>query len=164
MLNRKKKHAFGLVLIIILISMSTSFISAYYVSSDIAVNRFKVGREDTSIREEYYPPDAIDENTTIDKKVVVKNNGTIDVFVRIFAEMADSKMANVLTVDWNVRDWTRASDGYWYYKYPVSPGEETSALFTEITASAELDSFEMIIYEESIQAKGNRSAEEAFKS
>lgn len=151
-----------IMLLMISIILSNEVINAYFIASDTAVNTFTVGYESSEIQEEYYPPEEIREGSSFTKNVTVKNTGTVDVYVRIFAEMADSRMEDSLTVDWNTEDWEKADDGYWYYKKVLKSGDSTSPIFTTITAKEDIEAFEMIIYEESIQKEGFTSAKDAF--
>ena len=56
------------------------------------------------------------------------------------------------------------SDGYYYYSRVLNAGEESSPLFTTLTAKENVSDFEMICYSESVQAYGFAGAKEAFEA
>ena len=56
------------------------------------------------------------------------------------------------------------SDGYYYYSRVLNAGEESSSLFTTLTAKENVSDFEMICYSESVQAYGFAGAKEAFEA
>lgn len=137
---------------------------AYLVHHDIALNSFTVGSQVSEIAEVWEPPNEMQKDTDYVKNVTVKNTGTTDCYVRIFAEIMDDKMADAVTADWNDSDWTeKQPDGYYYYKSKLEPGKSTEPLFTTLTASADLAEFNMIVYEESVQAYGADSPQRAFE-
>lgn len=43
-----------------------------------------------------------------------------------------------LDIDFNLEDWELRSDGYYYYKKPLAPGETTTPLFTHVAFSSAL--------------------------
>ena len=69
-----------------------------------------------------------------------------------------------IDVDYNISCWTKKSDGYYYYSRVLNAGEESSSLFTTLTAKENVSDFEMICYSESVQAYGFAGAKEAFEA
>ena len=137
--------------------------TAYLMCKDSALNIFPVGSQVSAIDESWDPPETMTAGKKYTKKVCVKNTGTVDCYVRVFAEPEDAGMSNSVSIDWNTDNWTeKQSDGYYYYKSVLSPGEKTKPLFTTISATKDLKEFDMIVYEETVQAAGSQSPQEAF--
>lgn len=143
--------------------LSVAGINAYLVKQVERVNPLHVGENETCIEEQYDPPTAIEAGMTYQKEVRIKNEKSIPCYVRVFAEQKNPIADTYLAADWNRTDWTKA-DGYYYYNDVLETGESTEPLLTTLTASKDLDDFSMIIYSESVQARGYSSAQEAFAS
>ena len=45
---------------------------------------------------------------------------------------------DVVTLDFNLTDWTQGEDGYYYYNSPIDPEEETEPLFKEVAFAEEM--------------------------
>lgn len=63
--------------------------------------------------------------------------------------------------------WILDPDGYYYYQKKVLPGTDTDTVFDNIVIKEkvkkqDLVPFDILVYEEAIQAGGFASAEEAF--
>ena len=84
--------------------------------------------------------------------------------MRVFAEVSNPKTREVLDVDYNTSCWSKKGDGYYYYSRILNAGEESSPLFTTLTAKENASDFEMICYSESVQAYGFAGAKEAFEA
>ena len=136
---------------------------AYFIYHEVAINTFTVGSQVSEIDEVWTPPEKMTAGKSYTKNVTVRNTGTSDCYARVFAEITDEKAAGSVAVDWNTADWTgKQADGYYYYKQQLAPGEKTKPLFTTLTASSDLSDFDMIVYEETVQAQGADSPQEAF--
>lgn len=137
---------------------------AYFIHHDMALNRFVVGSQVSEINELWTPPAEMKKGSEYTKRVTVKNTGTAECYVRVFAEMMDDSAARSVTADWNTADWTeKQTDGYYYYRKVLAPGESTAPLLTKLTSSADLQDFGMIVYEESVQAHGATDPKSAFE-
>ena len=136
---------------------------SYLTAKDSAKNTFSVGSQVSEISEVWDPPEFLDKGKSYTKKVSVKNTGTVDCYVRVFAGFEDADMAKSITVDWNTSSWTaKQSDGFYYYKERLKPGATTVPLFTKLSATADVSDLKMIIYEETVQAAGSESPKKAF--
>ena len=137
--------------------------AAYLTHSAAAANNFVVGSQVSSVDETWSPPGGLEEGKRYTKKVQVAISGTADCYVRVLAEIADQQMADCVSVNWNQTQWTtKQADGYYYYKAVLPAGQKTEPLFTAISASADLSEFELIVYEETVQAAGSDSPMDAF--
>ena len=59
--------------------------------------------------------------------------GSVDCYVRVFAEVEDPIVSESLKIDFNDREWTeKQNDGYYYYRKVLRSGEVTEPLFTQI--------------------------------
>lgn len=82
----------------------------------------------------------------VTKKAFVKNTGTVDFYTRVkitkrFVNEQGEKLPELNTglVELDLgEDWKLDEDGFYYYKEPVAPGEETKPLFTTVTFSTEM--------------------------
>lgn len=142
---------------------------ALFTGHDVAVNKVDIAYHDTAVIEDFQPPEKLEPGIEIPKKVQVTNNGTDACYVRVFCEFADSAAKDFATLDYDETKWTRHGN-WWYLNEPLGNGETSSPLITEITISQagteELTDFEVLVVQESVQAKGtdgaNLSLEEAW--
>lgn len=141
-------------------------VGAYLMDRESKVNQTIVGGNNIEIVEEFIQPDEIKPGTVIHKDVSVKNTGPGACYVRIWAEISNSKMDQYCSVDWNMDDFLY-EEGYFYYEFALDEGEQTPSLMTTITISsaipeAEIEEVGVIIYAESYQAEGFADYEEAW--
>ena len=145
-------------------------IHSIFVETEALINKFTVGENTIEIIEEFDPEDEIDPGDSFVKKPWVKNTGSVPCYVRMWAEFNDNKVAEVASVDYNNSDWTvKQSDGYYYYKKVLQPGNTTKPLFTTVTIASDADpeilnEFDIIIFAESVQSEGYSSFDDAFNS
>ena len=108
-------------------------------------NLFHVGAYKTSMTETFVAPDDWKPCEEKEKLVIVKNEGTVNVAVRLKykeywrnaedtanlpLEQNGVRLANIFFQ--NEDDWELRNDGYYYYKEELAPGEETSSLFQKV--------------------------------
>ena len=137
--------------------------AAYLMHYAAAANNFVVGSQVSSVDETWAPPGRLEKDKTYTKAARVANTGTVACYVRVLAEIADQAMSDSVSIAWNSSHWTsKQADGYYYYKTVLPPGEKTEPLFTSIHATDDLDEFELIVYEETVQAAGSESPQAAF--
>lgn len=80
----------------------------------------------------------------VTKKAYVENNGSVDFYTRVkitktFVPAQGEELDTYLVrLDINEKYWELGNDGFYYYKKPVAPGEETKPLFTTVTFSTEM--------------------------
>lgn len=161
------KYVTALSLCLILLSGS-SVVYAYFADRpDKLVNKFEMGEDETEIIEEFVPPDP-QPNKTYTKKVKIKNNGNVKCYVRVRLDCSDGDVEKYLTYSGMETGWTKESDGFYYYKNILAPGEETSYLLKEVSISADITDdllkqpFSIYVNQESIQSDGFESVKDAF--
>ena len=103
-----KKAALAIILIC-MISILIPVTAAFLLSKDSLQNPFTVGENTSHIEETFGSYDSFE--------VSVKNDGSVDCYVRVFAEIEDPDTASAVDIDFNPSDWTvKQPDGYYYYK------------------------------------------------
>lgn len=139
--------------LILLLVGGSYFVYAAMTATDRKENDFQVGQVETELVEENFTqPTEIVKDVPVDKKITVKNNGTINQFIRVMvlpevkADVAgDPTNKQVLSLvigtdlileNLNTTDWRDGGDGYYYYiKEAVEPGDPTATLFDSIKLS-----------------------------
>lgn len=155
--------------------------AAYYSDQDTKVNKITVGVNDTSITEKFpEPPDIPPGGGEYKKEVQIVNHTSVPCYIRAAVEFGNRDIGQVValkeldTANWiyvdEKDDWKLG--GYYYYKEPVLPGEKTTSLFSGVSFSDGMDlstvedndTFEVIIYEESVQQGDCTTYQEAWNS
>lgn len=180
MKNGKKLAAAGAALTLGFL-LGSSRTNAYLTSYDQAVNTIYAGRNTTTIEEEFPVPSPLpeDEDSDFSKKVWVVNensqgtSASVDCYVRMSIGYSDSDIGRAVTLDQVDRtNWVEADDGFYYYKRILKEGEKTTPLFTGISVDSsklektyldQIDTFEVQIYEESVQAAGFEDYRKAWE-
>jgi hypothetical protein len=93
----------------------------------------------------------------------VHSESDTDCFVRIrvvFTEDADW-LCEPLSIH---EGWSSGGDGYYYWKEALSPGQDTAPLFETVKFREDIDEaditpFDILVYSESVQAKGRDISE-----
>lgn len=129
---QKKTLLIGSLALILAITIGGSI--AYLLASTEEVsNTFTAATLTTEIDEE------IDGNVKNNVKVI--NKGNIDAYIRAVVvitwqneegEVWGTKPVEGMDyeITWTCDNWFKASDGFYYYKDPVAPGDSTKILFT----------------------------------
>lgn len=166
----KKKHTIQVLLSVLLVALIVvGGTVAYLVASDSpVVNRFSFVDVDTDIEE----PDGGD---PINKTPKVKNEGDSTVFVRAKVIVAsapggsDPVSESDMSIKYNGEQdnkqgrWQKNEDGWYYYSRPLETGESTVPLFNGISnITVEANSFDVIVYQESVVVGRYTNAYEAF--
>ena len=154
----KKKVIFTIIAGVMLCTCSLLITYAYLIAQDKAENYFIVGENTIEVSEEFKPPEKLKPNVQFTKKPVIKNTGNLPCFIRARADFSDSRAKEFCEdLDIDTANWEyNSSDGYYYYKSVVKPGNETTPLFTTIkiknTATADdMIDFDVLVYAESVQ-------------
>lgn len=153
----KSKKSFIVICIIILVVIGATISYAYYTSRKQVENDMTLGFCEIKLMENYTPPLEMAKGIEFQKEPYVTNTGNVDCYVRAKSLVSDSRVEEALTIDYKSEDWTyNDSDGYWYYKKAIEPGESTEFLFTKVAIDEEapdlvLDGFDIYVYAESIQ-------------
>ena len=174
---RKRKHTICTLLAaaVLLFSTAGTSLAAWQAAGD-SVHEIDLAGVKARIAEEYGGADSVYPGNTVGKVVNVKNMGDADCVVRVKAEKAwgerqagDGKMVvnsalptdNIL-IEYDTAHWRYdQSDGYFYYKGVLKPGETTLApLFKEFTVSKDTGNeyagltADIVIRMECVQAAG----------
>ena len=149
----EKKYNKKIRTIIALLSISFGVLVgstlAYYSSNTTFENVFNTGKYKVTTTEEFVSPENWVPGEEIPKTITTENKGTIDAAVRVkFQEKWENSegvdITNQVTADSviinfdNVNDWVRQGD-YYYYKYPLKPGETTSSFIKSVTLNQNIN-------------------------
>lgn len=166
----KKKRMIQVLLSVLLVALIVvGGTVAYLVASDRPVeNSFAFIDVDTDIDE----PDGGD---PANKKPTVTNNGDSTVFVRAKVIVAsapgvsDPVSESDMTINYNSDEdkdkgkWEKSGDGWYYYSRSLKKGDKTVPLFNGISdIKVKADSFDVIVYQESVVVGRYTNAYEAF--
>lgn len=132
MKNIKKKPLVLLICAALLLTFTVSGTVAYLVdASDPVENQFKPATVDITTE------DKIENGAK--KDVFIKNSSTIPVYIRVAVIANWYNEAGEIVAPWNEdtygqlpvsTDWTKQSDGYYYYTKAVQPSEKSISFFT----------------------------------
>ena len=153
-----------LLVLFLLCLMLVGVTAGFLISTDSVTNRLSCGYNTAEIVENYVPLSSFAKGEEVTKEVKVRNEGSVPCYVRVFAEISRPEAREAIDVDFSTSDWSKMSDGYYYYSRVLNAGEESSSLFTTLTAKENVSDFEMICYSESVQAYGFTGAKEAFEA
>ena len=153
-----------LLVLYLLCLMLVGVTAGFLISTDSVTNRLSCGYNTAEIVENYVPLSSFAKGEEVTKEVKVRNEGSVPCYVRVFAEISRPEAREAIDVDFSTSDWSKMSDGYYYYSRVLNAGEESSSLFTTLTAKENVSDFEMICYSESVQAYGFAGAKEAFEA
>ena len=158
--------------ILLFLITGTMGIIAYQTDKAFVQNRLLPGWNDGEIIEEFPDPPPIvpGEEGNIVKKVSVGNKAGVPCFVRVFLKPSNSDIPMAFLYDgkegYHTADWVLGEDGYYYYKYILEEGQNTSNLIdgVKIKADMELSEYwnhvkkvEILVYAETIQAKNSNT-------
>lgn len=156
--------------------------NAFQTAFSEKINTIQVGKNETEVGEEFPSPSPIppDGKIEYEKKVWVtnpagaSNSSNVPCYVRASISYSNSDIGQAVTLkNLDTVNWTLGSDGFYYYKKILSPGEKTSALFTgfsidtskiEKTYMESIDKFEVMVYEESVQSEGFSGYQAAWQA
>lgn len=170
----KEKPLVAILLIAIMGVIGVTF--AYFTSTDTFYNVFKTGIYDMEVSEIFTSPDDWVPGTTTTKKVVTKNNGSVDAVVRIsYTESwVDSDGKELPLIDNNGQKaaiinfaadidtkWVAnvEDDGvtYYYYKNKLPKNAITSSFIDSVTFNKDVEiSVSKPACEESINEQGEK--------
>lgn len=165
----KRKIAIFLLLSCIVIGIAGYSTYAYLIDKGTATNELGLARTTAVIDENFTPVTNTNPGTVIPKNPKVRNTCGEPIYVRMRADFSDSDAENQcepLVIDGN---WSKGSDGYYYYNKILNSGESTSSLFQNVKIKSDISKddiipFDIICYCESVQAYGHNSATDAWNS
>ena len=126
---------------------------AYFTAEETAQNVITMGSlkmELVELNEEGKPWTNVENivpGMEVTKEAFVKNTGTVDFYTRVKitktfvpaqGEEKPELNTKLVRLDINEKYWEPGNDGFYYYKKPVAPGEETKPLFTTVTFSTKM--------------------------
>ena len=174
--NKKTLPAF-VALVLILCCTAGGTLAWLVTTSGPVVNTFTPGSVTTYVDEKF-------ENGT-KSNVTVTNTGNVDAYIRaaivvnwindqgeVYAQpVKDSDYEIELNIGTGEKQWTKGTDGFYYYNNSVAPGVQTDVLIKSLTKTdsavtpAGYD-LQVTILAEGIQAEGMgaSSAVDAFKA
>lgn len=163
----KKRWMIVLLACCLLVGITGSAAYAYLIDKKEVVNQMSVLENTTHIEEEFETPDDVKPGQVIKKKPRIVNDSAIPVYTRaqvVFSSLQGEEQCHPLVI---TDSWKKREDGYYYYQKKILPGQCTSTIFDNIVIKntikkEDLVSFDILVYEESVQAEGFYSPEEAF--
>ena len=126
---------------------------AYFTAEETAQNVITMGSlkmELVELNEKGEPWTDVEDivpGMEVTKEAFVKNTGTVYFYTRVKitktfvpaqGEEKPELNTKLVRLDINEKYWEPGNDGFYYYKKPVAPGEETKPLFTTVTFSTEM--------------------------
>lgn len=163
----------GTILLTILFAVSVTFMGyAFWTIQSRTDNVLTIASYKAQIVEEYNVPAHVNPSETVQKKVHVKNEGTVDILVRVSVtkvfgvrdadgklRTADGLNPDMIEISFNSRFWEQKDDGWFYYREILRAGETTrEPLMESFTLSAKAGNeyrgkdAEIIVCMESVQA------------
>ena len=122
-----------------------------YLSDKLQINnQFTIGKNTTTIEEEFPTPTPVPPGGSVTKKVSVRNQGDVPCYVRVMLTFSED---NVSLEGGDTENWVVGEDGYYYYTHVVEVGDSTTDLFDSVTINGEAEATEIRVnvYEESVQ-------------
>lgn len=170
MKNIKKSLVLLTAMIVLLCAVVGGTVAYLVTATDPVTNTFTPTSASTTIEEKF--------ENNVKNDVTIKNNGDVDVYIRaavvITWQDSSGKVLGQVpvagtdyTITWSMVDWIGPkSDGYYYYKKPVSKNESTGVLFTDCKPkkAAPVDGYTLHveIISEAIQAEPTTAVQEAW--
>ena len=150
-----KKRVFVVALIAILIAITAAGSLAYYTAEERAHNVITTGGVSIELHEwadedktESFPANGVSDVTpglSVIKIAEVENIGSGEAWIRMQVEVsvtaADGSTqlpTDMVELDFDLENWTKGDDGYWYYNASLKDGEITKPLFTSVTFATKM--------------------------
>ena len=183
-MDKKKRVALGAVALALLATASAFVTFAWFTDGKSADNVLSTGTNEIEIREDFVPPSGLTEGYNwFTKAVSIENTGAVPCFVRVFAAFSEPGIEDLAALSQQSIDdpdarflsvpayqaqehdgWRYVSleddpmlGGYWYYLYPVRPGEATPHVFRSISVRfpdpESAKAFDVIVSADSVQTR-----------
>ena len=149
---KNKKSLIALVALLVVGVVGSTF--AYFTTTKTFNNIFKTEEYKTTVSETFKSPANWTPGQTADKVVNVKNEGDVEIAVRVklvqtwkngenelsLTQTTDNETWNVAEINFaNSANWEfNAEDGYYYYKTVLASGQEALPLFDSVTYNAKM--------------------------
>ncbi len=164
-----------LLMLIVVLSLCMSLAAAAWSVSQSTENFLTMSSYRARIIEEYKVPEYVNPSETVTKKVNVKNEGSVDILVRVSVRkmfgrrqpdgsfLEDTSLdPEMIQIVFNDQYWKSRADGWFYYTEILKAGEITAEpLMESYTLAAQTGNeykgkdAQIIISMESVQAEGN---------
>ena len=140
-LKRRRLTPLAAAALLMVLFMSVGGTLAWLTAHTSAItNTFTVATPGVEIKEGF------DKQTK--SNVQVKNTGEVEAYIRVALvptwedengnAVAEPASLDDLSITWgNSGKWLKGTDGYWYYKEPVAPGDRTAVLLENATVTTE---------------------------
>lgn len=145
-------------LTVLLVFITCTGMCAYFIAADWAENELTVGKVETTVTEDFRPPEELKAGESFKKDVKITNSDSCACYVRVKVIFTDQYMEEHCKVDYNKTAFEYCKeDGYWYYKEVLWINESTESLFTTVTIDeginrANINDFDLQVYAESYQS------------
>ena len=158
--NRPKHFAALLAVVLILVCTVGGTVAYLVAQTDPVVNTFTPGKVSCQVEEDF------DKDKTVKTEAVIKNTGNVPAYIRV-AVVANTVDGDNITgmktlpAGWlNEANWTEGSDGFYYYKGVVQPGEKTDNL---LKTGIPLTGIQVTILAGAIQSMPDDAVEDAWQ-
>lgn len=165
-----KDRSLIITMFILIIILAVSFTVAFLMKTSSNTNNLVLGNVTPQLVETFTPANKIKEN------VYVRNNGNIDIYVRVALVFSFEDNDDNILIDEPVEDddytisfsnstkWVLGADGYYYYKEKISPNSITDILVNSCTSIKNYTdrTFNFDVVVESIQADPARAVTDAW--
>lgn len=162
------KRLAAVMLILLLTGAGTGAVLAYLTAQDQVENKITAASTDIRIEEKFQPPEHLEPGDIIPKTVQVLSTSDRDCYIRVMLKFSSLEAENFCEPLTILDGWTRESDGYYYWKEKVKPGESTGQLISSVNikqniSEKELEDFEILVYAEAVSCQ-EESMEEAWRN
>lgn len=146
-----------------ILGSGAAFTSAYLISNAQKVNTLNATEVTVSIEEDFESPKDPKPGDVIAKKPRAVNTSSIDIYVRMRAEVSNSDLLEPIAIN---QSWTLKSDGFYYYNKVLKPGASTENLFDNVVIKSDIEkedirNLDVLVYAEAVQA-GKLTVEQAW--
>lgn len=166
--KHSRKWIVAALLCLCIVACTLGGVNAYLTSrTEPVVNEFVPAKVSCIVEETF--------ENGVKTDVRVRNTGNIDAYIRaaviinfvsddgkVLATAPQEGVDYILI--WDAYGWTKGSDGYWYYKNAVAPGELTSMLIESAAAVSAPDGYRLNIQiaATAIQSAPDTAVQEAW--
>ena len=165
----KKNIIISILLCLLACTIGFGVTYSYLITQAEKSNVLTVGEVEVKVEEDYEPPEQLSPNSSFKKAPYATNTGNLPCYVRMRADLSTVKAGTFCTLSGeNAEYWEKGTDGYYYYKFLLNPGEKTAAApFNTVEIGDcnvnDLEDFDINVYAEAVQDSvhvGNHPANE----
>lgn len=158
---------FGIPALVLVGSMAAW---GYMTDFSERINELFTAHDRIELEEEFDPPETLNPGDYVVKRAWVRNVGDIDCYVRAMCLLSTDDVLPYATLNLSSEGWSAPdSDGWMYCPTVLAPGTSTTTMLEGIqiapgSPQEAMESFDVFVLAESVQAYGYDTAEEAFAS